>query len=114
MNRTNDHNRQGGEVSALFSQMRTVQRQQVLLQNEIIHFKATTCDLLTRLHISIQRIAQAPVFTPRVRIQRQEQYDTQEEQRVEDSAVRQIRGMVQPRVDNRAVLSKRPSTLYVL
>ena len=117
MIRTNDQNRQGGEVSALFSQMRTVQRNQILLQNEIIHFKATSCDLLTRLHQTIQRIAQAPMFTPRVRIRRQQQYDTQQEEQVENSAVRGLRGsnaIFQTRVDSRAVLSKRPRTLHVL
>ena len=54
--RTNNNNRQGGEVSALFLQMRTIQRQQVLLQNEIVHFKATTSDLLTQLNHYNQRI----------------------------------------------------------
>ena len=116
INRMNDNNRQGGEVGALFSQMRTLQRQQVLFQNELSHFKCTSTDLLTQLHRSIQRLAQAPIFTPRVRIRTrsstQQQYNTQEEEEVEQTAVREL-GTDQATIF-RSTLSARPRTLYVL
>ena len=47
----------------------------------------------------------------------QQQYDTQQEEQVDNSAVRELRGanaIFHTRVDSRAVLSKRPRTLYVL
>ena len=116
INRMNDNNRQGGEVSALFSQMRTLQRQQVLFQNELSQFKCTSTDLLTRLHHSVQRLAQAPMFTPRVRIRNrtstQQRYNTQEEEEVENTAVRQLQR--DRTLDNRATLCTRPRTLFVL
>lgn len=87
--------------------MQTIQQQYQSIQHELTHFKSTTTDILTKMHCSLQRLAQTPVFTPRVWISN----NTQEEQQAENSLVRTLG---REPINARAVLSTRSRTLFVL
>ena len=81
------------------------------MHNDFNSFKTTTTDLLTKLHSCLQRLSQAPVLTPRVRIRdRDGRIDTNEEEQVEAGLVRATRQTL----DSRAVLCKRPKSLHVV
>lgn len=85
------------------------------MQNELAHLKSSSNDILTKMHCSLQRIAQAPVFSMCVRRQNNnnaQQVEVTEEAEGENRSPRQLGG--DPTVNERAVLSKCPRTLFVL
>ena len=92
------------EVRSFISQLCHVQRQTTGVSNELCDFKNFTNDLLRKMNLTMQRLSQAPIMSPRVRHTRGTSEETSE---ITVQATQQTSVA-------RATLSKCPRTLYVL